>query len=317
MLRISVTTLVITALLGLSLSVVNCTMAADAIQVDCARELGTIRPLHGVNGGALVQGETTDLSRGWREIGVPVTRLHDCEWPLPEVVDIHAIFPRPEADPKDPASYQFPLTDRYLQAIVDTGSGIVYRLGESIEHTKHKQYVHPPTDPARWAAVCLGIVRHYNDDWAHGFHHNIRYWEIWNEPENRPAMWSGTDEDYYLLYTTAAQAIKAEYPDLFVGGPAVGATGELEGDTWQPTPFLKGFVHYVAQQHAPLDFFSWHTYTNDPYLYVRKARAIRKWLDDAGYTHTKIHLNEWNYLPQNDWTPMLLQGDPQRRDSLV
>ncbi len=62
-----------------------------------------------------------------------------------------------------------------------------------------------------------------------------------------------------------------------------------------------------------MDFFSWHTYTDDPYLYVRKARAIRQWLDEHDFAQTKIHLNEWNYLPRNDWTPMLAQEDPKRR----
>ncbi len=288
--------------------------AGDTIHVDCARPSGTIRPLHGVNGGPLVQAETTDLSRQWREIGVPITRLHDCEWPLPDVVDVHAIFPRPEADPKDPASYQFQLTDAYVKAIIDSGSQIVYRLGESIEHSQHKQFVHPPRDTQQWADTCLGIVRHYNDSWANGAHYNIRYWEIWNEPENRPSMWSGSDEDYYRLYATTAKTLKAAYPDLLLGGPAVGATGELDGDTLQPTPFLTGFLNHVGHTNAPLDFFSWHTYTNDPYLYLRKARAIRKWLDDHGQSHTKIHLNEWNYLPQNDWGPMLQRDHEQKRE---
>ncbi|MBN2477494.1 MAG: hypothetical protein JXB62_23005 [Pirellulales bacterium] len=294
---------------------VGAAAAAETIRVDCAEVLGEIRPLHGVNGGPLVQGETTDLSRYWREAGIPITRLHDCEWPLPDVVDLHAVFPRPEADPQDPASYRFALTDEYLRAIIDSGATVVYRLGESIEHSRHKQYVHAPADYDRWAAACLGIIRHYNDGWADGFRYNIRYWEIWNEPENRPAMWSGSDEDYYRLYTTAARAIKSRYPELQVGGPAVGATGELDGQRWRPTEFLEGFLRWVGERNAPLDFFSWHTYTDDPYLYVRKARAIRQWLDDRGFAHTKIHLNEWNYLPRNDWTPMLLQGEPERRQA--
>ena len=242
-------------------------------------------------------------------------RLHDCEWPLPDVVDMHAVFPRTDADPQDPASYQFPLTDAYLQAIVDTGASIVYRLGESIEHSKHKQFVHPPQDNDRWAAACLGIIRHYNEGWADGFHHDIRYWEIWNEPENRPAMWSGNDDDYYRLYGTAAKAIKSKFPDLQVGGPAVGATGEVVDGRLQATEFLTGLLDYCQQHRVPLDFLSWHTYTDDPYLYVRKAQAIRQWLDDHGFAHTKIHLNEWNYLPQNDWTPMLAEGIPEQRQA--
>ncbi|MHB8969381.1 MAG: GH39 family glycosyl hydrolase [Pirellulaceae bacterium] len=218
--------------------------AEQTVRVDCERRCGTIRPLHGVNGGPLVNGETIDLSAYWRELAIPITRLHDCE---------------------------------------------------------------------RWAQACLGIIRHYNEGWANGTHYGIRHWEIWNEPENRPAMWTSTDDDDYRLYATAAKSIKAEFPDLYVGGPAVGATGELVQDQLQATPFLEGFLRTCREQQAPLDFFSWHTYTNDPYLYVRKARAIRMWLDDRGFRETKIHLNEWNYLPHNDWTPMLARGKAEER----
>jgi hypothetical protein len=289
--------------------------AAQTIHVDCAQADGVIRPLHGVNGGPLADAETVNLGRQWRQLRVPITRLHDCDWPLPDVVDMHAVFPRPDADPQDPASYQFRLTDTFLQAIVDAGASIVYRLGESIEHSAHKQYVHPPADCETWAAACLGIIRHYNEGWADGFHHNIQYWEIWNEPENRPAMWSGTDDEYYRLYRAAATAIKSAFPDVQVGGPSVGYIGELVDGRLDASEFLTGLLSDCREHRIPMDFFSWHTYTDDPSLYARKARAIRNWLDDQGFGHTKIHLNEWNYLPNNDWAPMLAVGDPEQRQA--
>ena len=141
-----------------------------------------------------------DLTAYHRELGIPYTRLHDCHWPNPDVVDFHAVFPNPGADPERADSYDFRRTDDYLQAIVNAGSRIVYRLGESIEHSRRKYYVNPPQDYERWAGICCGIIRHYNEGWAEGFRHDIRHWEIWNEPENRPAMWTGNDEDYFRLY---------------------------------------------------------------------------------------------------------------------
>ena len=84
---------------------------------------------------------------------------------------------------------------------------ILADLGESIEHTKRKYHVHPPRDPAKWAAACCGIIRHYNAGWANGFKHGIVYWEIWNEPENRPAMWTGSDEQFLELYAVAAAVL--------------------------------------------------------------------------------------------------------------
>jgi xylan 1,4-beta-xylosidase len=259
-------------------------------------------------------GETVDLSSHWRELAIPITRLHDCEWPNPALIDIHAIFPSLAADPALPESYQFARTDDYLQAVSDTGASVVYRLGESIEHSRRKYHVKPPADYDKWTAACIAIIRHVNEGWADGTHRGIRYWEIWNEPENRPVMWTGTDADYYRLYSTAAKGIKARFPDLKVGGPSVGAIGEVIDGHWKPSEFLGGFLQHCKLNSAPLDFFSWHTYTNDPKIYAIKAKAIRKWLDENGFSKTEIHLNEWNYLPGNEWNPLSVRGQGQARD---
>jgi len=79
-------------------------LQAEEIRIDFAVKTGTIRPLHGVNGGPLADGETIDLSQKWRELAIPSTRLHDCQWPQAPIVDMHAIFPSLSADPASPAS---------------------------------------------------------------------------------------------------------------------------------------------------------------------------------------------------------------------
>ncbi len=189
----------------------------------------------------------------------------------------------------------------------------MFRLGESIEHTKRKYYVHPPADAEKWAAICVGIVRHYNAGWDHGFHHNIRYWEIWNEPENRPAMWTGTDEQYLDLYVAATKAIKREVPGVCVGGPALGYFGRMTSDVLEPTPFVLAFLKRCKRDAAPLDFFSWHTYTNDPRELVRRAGAVRRLLDQQGFPKTESHLNEWSYLPGNGWEGMMAKDAQVRQ----
>ena len=55
----------------------------------------------------------------------------------------------------------------------------------------------------------------------------------------------------------------------------------------------------------PLDFFSWHCYTADPLELVRRTKGVRKLLDAAGFKSTDSHLNEWNFLPDNDWSGLL------------
>jgi len=278
------------------------------LEADFATHAGSIRALHGVNKGPLAPGGMFDVIQGHKELGIPFTRLHDCGWPNPYVVDHHAVFPNPEADPSLPESYDFRLTDEYIDAVRQTGAEPIYRLGESIEHTSVRRHVHPPADMEQWAAVCLGIIRHYNEGWADGFHHNIRHWEIWNEPENRPAMWSGSDDDYLRLYRVAATAIKREFPTLKVGGPSLGATGHFANGQFVPTEFAAKFLAMCRMEKVPLNFFSWHCYTDDPSELAARARAIRGLLDSAGFDQTESHLNEWNYLPGNDWGPIGKSG---------
>ncbi|WJH32527.1 hypothetical protein N6H14_19455 [Paenibacillus sp. CC-CFT747] len=162
------------------------------IQIKLNEPAGSIRKLHGVNNGPVCYGSLIDVTAYYKEAGIPLVRIHDPNWPHAWEVDIHTIFPDFDKDPEDPASYDFSRTDEYLQTILDTGAKIVYRLGESIEHTKRKYYVHPPRDYAKWARICVNIIRHYNEGWAGGFRHGIEYWEVWNEPDLDERMWSGT-----------------------------------------------------------------------------------------------------------------------------
>ena len=283
------------------------------VSADFSVPAGRIRALHGINKGPLAPGGVFEVIGAQRELGVPFTRLHDCGWPNPYVVDHHAVFPNSAADPTLPESYDFRLTDEYLAAVRATGAEPIYRLGESIEHTSVKRFAHPPADMEKWAAVCLGIIRHYNEGWAGGFHYGIRYWEIWNEPENRPAMWSGTDEDYLRLYRTTATAIKRAFPALKVGGPSLGASGSFVNGEFQPTEFALSFLAMCRKDNVPLNFFSWHCYTADTTELVARSRAVRRLLDAKGFDETESHLNEWNYLPGNSWKPLMTKAAPLDR----
>ncbi len=289
--------------------------APTELLLDFSRTNGFLRPLHGINKGPLAAGGLIDVTAALQMLKPPSVRLHDCHWPNPDVVDVHCVFPDFNAASDQAASYDFALTDEYLADTRQTGAQIVYRLGESIEHTSKRRFAHPPRDAAQWANICLGIIRHYNEGWANGFHCDIRYWEIWNEPENRPAMWSGTDEDYFHLYRVAANAIKRRYPRLKVGGPAVGASGQFVDGEFRPTAFVTNFLALCRREDLPLDFFSWHCYTADPRELVRRVRAIRSLLDANGFTKTESHLNEWNFLPGGSWAPLSRSSSPQARQA--
>lgn len=285
------------------------------LHVDFSQTNGVVRALHGINRGPLVAGGIIDLTAAQRRLNIPFTRLHDSHWPNADVVDIHAVFPDFRNGPSRPESYDFARTDRYIAGVRTTGAQIVYRLGASIEHDEPKRFVHPPADFNHWAQICLGIIRHYNQGWAGGFHHEIRYWEIWNEPDNRPACWTGTDEQFLQLYATAARAIEKEFPALKVGGPSFGYTGELNGGNFRAGGLLTNFLAFCRRESLPLDFLSWHCYTDDPRELAVRAKGLRALLDAHGFTATESHLNEWNYLPNKSWAPISKKAaaDARRR----
>ena len=94
-----------------------------------------VYPLHGVNSGPMTKVFTYDARPQFKEAGFPYARLHDIEYPYGsgEFVDIHCIFPDFNADETKPESYNFALTDLYLDRIVEVGCKPFFRLGESID----------------------------------------------------------------------------------------------------------------------------------------------------------------------------------------
>ncbi len=273
------------------------------ISVDFHRTIGEIKPLHGVNNSPL---SLLAPPPGFQEAGIPFCRLHDAAGPYggAHYVDIPNIFTDFDADAADPEAYDFAFTDAYLKQLHASGTEIFYRLGVTIENNfRIKGYQnHPPKDFNKWADICAGIVRHYNEGWANGFHLGIRYWEIWNEPEN-PPMWSGTREQYFELYRITANRLKQEFPHLRVGGYA--GCGFYAVTRPNMTEFYKSFVDYFDQflayvtapeTRSPLDFYSWHLYTGDPTEIVRHAEYVAAKLRQYHLDKTENIFNEWNYM---------------------
>lgn len=268
------------------------------------QRVGKIRELHGVNCAPYAphwETEQPEVKRIFGYARVPRSRLHDacgiyggCYF-----VDVPNIFRDFDADPTDPASYEFHYTDEYIATLIQNGAQVVYRLGVTIEWGTKKYTCYPPIDNQKWAVICEHIVRHYNEGWANGFHYGIQYWEIWNEPEN-PPMWQGTKEQYFELYRVASRHLKSCFPQLKIGG--YGSCGFYAAIGGYDTPFYQSFItwfhdflQFVKQNDCPLDFFSWHIYTEEVEKIVASAEYVRKGLDEAGFTATESHLNEWNY----------------------
>jgi len=291
------------------------------ITVDFTKELGPIKRMHEVGQPPFKGGfGVLDFSpiQYLKDANITYARLHDVggAFGSNRYVDIPNIFRDFDADETDPANYDFAFTDALLAGMAEYGVKPVFRLGVTIENQFHiKAYhIHPPKDFGKWARICEHIIRHYNEGWADGFHYGIEYWEIWNEPDNgvpgSNQMWTGTKEQYYELYHTAATHLKACFGDsIKVGG--YGTTTLLflyyEPEKYGVTlpkrapdakglyreEFLRGFFDYIKTHNSPIDFFSWHTYC-DPDEAVEFAKFVEQFLQEQGFGGLETHLNEWN-----------------------
>ena len=287
------------------------------VSVDFSHPVGKIKPMHGGNFGPRQGGAklTYDFSKEFEAIGVPFARLHDVEYPYGQnqFVDVHCIFPNFEADETLPESYHFASTDEYLSAIVATGCQVFYRLGESIDHFPQPLYVHPPKDFQKWARICEHIIRHYNEGWAEGFHFGIRYWEIWNEPDNRK-MWTGTREQFFELYRVTANHLKACFGDTIrVGGYAatgfymLNRTANMRDWFYTLVPYMEDFLRYITapETRAPIDFFSWHCYADTPEEVALHAGFARELLKKYGLGEIESILDEFNlYYCFSEFSPL-------------
>ena len=275
------------------------------IQVDFSEIIGRIKPMNCVNNGPTKGARMFPQSGNfelYKELRIPYARNHDAahcpSYGGDHTVDITAVFPDFDADPYAPESYDFACTDAYTATIMEAGTEVFYRLGQKIDHRVKKYDSKPPKDYKKWAIICEHVIRHYNYGWADGFHHNITYWEIWNEPGNGAECWDAPLEDFYPLFEITAKHLKGCFPELKIGGPAF-ATGTFDKRTDE-------FLSYMREHDVPMDFYSWHTYKAETAEYEKRIYYARERLDFYGYAETESILNEWNYI--KNWRDGLLES---------
>lgn len=288
-------------LFGLAVSLYG---AEKFVNVDAASDLGPFRLKIGTNAGPLAIESGENLTPLFRSFGIQAIRTHDyygpCDW--------CTIFPDWTADPENPASYDFASSDSIIQSIVEGGFDILYRLGPSWHDLACEYHDDPPgtirdefgivthiadtSDFIKFANVCRHIVMHYNNGWAHGFNYGIKKWEIWNEPSLEDHFWTGTPQQFFTMFATVIKTLKAYDPNLIIGGP--GLAGGAKDAYKQP------LIEYCVQSQTPLDFYTWHSYGSgfvddvSPWNIARRAKEVRSWLENAGFTNTQSICDEWN-----------------------
>ena len=276
------------------------------VNADFTTVVGKIKPrLHSSNfAPPLSSRGISNMTEMYRRMNFHSSRTHD--WALwnagQRLIDTHFIFPLFHLDPADPENYYFEPTDDMIAGCQEAGSKVFYRMGTSIEHSGQRHFnTLPIKDYAKYAEILAGIVRHYTQGWANGFHYDIEYWEIWNEPDCGPVMWNESLDAFITFFVTVLKRLKKEFPKLKFGGPA---------QCWLNKDFFTKLLNACKKEKIAPDFISWHCYSTDARNLIAQGDAGRQFLDSLGFKKTETIINEWHYLVT--WWGLHREVTPQR-----
>lgn len=119
-------------------------------------------------------------------------------------------------------------------------------------------WAYPPNDYKKWGELVYQWVKHAVQRYGEA-EVKTWLWEVWNEPNI--SYWKGTEEEYFMIYDYAADAVKRALPAAHIGGPAT------TGPEWdKAAAWLRDFLLHCAEgkndatgkKGAPLDFISFH-----------------------------------------------------------
>ncbi|MFF2890495.1 helix-turn-helix domain-containing protein [Paenibacillus sp. NPDC057967] len=198
--------------------------------------------------------------------------------------------------------YDF-LLEAGIRPFVELGfmPSLLRRSGETIFWWRGN--ISPPADQNKWNGLVRAFLIHCLN--RYGIE-EVRQWyfEVWNEPDLSGVCWAGSKEEYFFFYEATARAIKAVDSSLKVGGPALGY-GSLWNDEW-----TEDFMAYCQDRSVPLDFFSFHVYSEypqrkdeadkltrimPPSYYLDSVVRLRSKLGIEKSPSLELYMTEWNF----------------------
>jgi len=182
--------------------------------------------------------------------------------------------------------------DTALAVAKEKGIGVLGLLAYSAGWARQdpKAYASPPRDVNDFAAFVYQVVSRYK--------HQVKHWEIWNEPDSR-VFWPPNPDAaaYTALLKAAYQAAKRADPECQVM-PAGLLVGMCHRDNWT---YLEEM--YKSGAKAAFDIFAWHAYCDplspDQGGYAERLKKLKAIMAKHGDAGKPIWLTEegWATMP--------------------
>ena len=133
--------------------------------------------------------------------------------------------------------------------------------------------------------------REYTGRMFRHFRGRIRFWEIWNEPDLRGKQcWTGSMESFAKFFVIVLKRLKAEFPELKIGGPAFSGFNEKH---------YRCVLDACKAAGVEPDFLSFHRYSAKLKQMKDIVENSGKLLQEYGFDRCEMILNEWHYIV--DW----------------
>ncbi len=182
--------------------------------------------------------------------------------------------------------FNWRILDPYMDALAQMGGKIVgcitikpKRLFPSID-----QRIWRPKDVKEWQRVIHELVHRYSVEKP-----LVTHWEITNEPDIGEA--GGTPylipevREYCEFYRMTVEPILSAFSQAKVGGPALASVD---------SPLLGGLIQYCKETGTPLDFISWHLYSDEPSQHAQGIEKARSLLENFPGRKPEMLITEWN-----------------------
>jgi hypothetical protein len=188
--------------------------------------------------------------------------------------------------------YHWETLDRAIEAVLATGAKPIMSLcfKPRVLYLQIDDKIVEPTDYAEWEELVGQLIKHCNQDRKFG----IQYWEVGAEGdigESGGAPYKFTPQNYLSYYQHTASAIRRADPHAKVGGPSLAS---------YRSPLADVLIDSAAQGQVPLDFVSWHFYTNDPRELWKSIDYMKAKLERyPQLSRVETILDEWNMSLEN------------------
>jgi hypothetical protein len=168
----------------------------------------------------------------------------------------------------DELTFNFSKLDLIVDSILASGATPFFSLSYMPQViAKDGNIINPPYNWNDWEKVVQKTIEHFSGKNNRNLK-NINY-EVWNEPDlNQFGSWNiYGDKNYLTLYAYATSGAQkaGNCNQFFIGGPAT-------------TGLYKNWITALIKSGNRIDFFSWHTYQEDPTYFRQDEQNLTFWL---------------------------------------